>query len=256
MSLLNLRDFGGYPTTGGKAMKRGVLFRSGDLDRATTRELRSLESLGLKTVIDLRPSKEQKKRTRQIPGARTMTIPFDVDQTARERVGPLLLKKDSQGGIEEAIRGLYTTMVDDQQGPLGNVFRMLLPAENSPLLIHCRAGKDRTGFVCAVVQWALGFEAPFILQDYLLSNDHFLPEARRISRLTKWMTLGLLPTENFTFALTVRSSYIQVVIDRIGKTYGGIGPYLERCGIGSPEVEILKERFLDKRSAWRMEERR
>jgi protein-tyrosine phosphatase len=244
VSIPNFRDAGGYATTDGKIVKNGLLFRSGDLDNATIREIRTLEVLGVRTIIDLRPGSEQRPGARIPGGAKKLTVPFDVDRTARERVRELLLKRDGQPDIETAIRAMYDSMVDQHQTGVGQVLRILLSEEQGPILLHCRAGKDRTGFVCAVLQLALGVEWPLIVRDYELSNEHFLPRVRRAARLMKWMSLGLLPTENFAFAMTVKPQYISSVLEKINGPYGGIGPYLERCGIGAREWERLKERFL------------
>ncbi len=241
----NFRDFGGYPAAAGTWVRRGLLFRSGDLEKASARDLRSLESLGIKTVIDLRSAGEKGRRARIPQGARLHAVPFDGGETAREEVRPLLFKRTGRAGIEDAITRMYAAMVDEQRGQVAEVLRILLCPESAPLLIHCRAGKDRTGFVCAVIHLALGVDTTLALEDYLRSNDAYLAEIARAARLMKLLTLGLLPVENLAFAFTVRREYLQTALDRMTERYGTISRYLEDGGARPGDIELLKARYLD-----------
>lgn len=95
-------------------------------------------------------------------------------------------------------------MVDRVIPEVEELFRVLLREDTYPLLVNCRAGKDRTGFVCIVIQLALGVETEAIIRDYLKSNEFVLPKARRILKLLKILTLGWLPAGNIQLVFTVQ----------------------------------------------------
>ena len=122
---------------------------------------------------------------------------------------------------------------------------VLLNAEAYPVLIHCRAGKDRTGFMCALVQQAVGVERAVVFQDYLKTNDHFMPLTPRMERMMKIFSLGRLQMENIRASLSAREEYLQAAFDQIDQRHGGLTAYLEKCGVTSCEIETLRGLLLE-----------
>ena len=82
----NFRDCGGYATANGARMRTGRLYRSGTLDGARGADLHALQTLGLKTVIDLRAPREKKKEFPAIAGARRIDIPIELENRTREKI--------------------------------------------------------------------------------------------------------------------------------------------------------------------------
>jgi protein-tyrosine phosphatase len=241
----NFRDFGGYLTQEGRRLRPGQLYRSGDLDRLRGADLKTIQTLRLQTIIDLRSPRECKNGIGAPIGARRVNLPFDFERDARERLQPLMTKKNVEPEITAIISQTYAEMVDRVQVQLGELFRLLLCAESYPVLIHCRAGKDRTGFTCAVIQLALGVERQSVIAEYLKSNEFILPEVQRMSKYARIMSLGLLPTENLALVYIVKEQYLRTALAKIDHGYGGLVPYLEQCGVGQHERVALQAMLLE-----------
>jgi protein-tyrosine phosphatase len=241
----NFRDFGGYPTQDGRLLRQGQLYRSGDLDRLRDADLKTIQALQLKTIIDLRSQRERKNGISAPVGARQVSLPFDFERDTRERLEPLMAKKNVEHEIMAIISQTYAEMVDQVQIQLGELFRLLLRGESYPVLIHCRAGKDRTGFTCAIIQLALGVELQPVIAEYLKSNEFVLPQVQRMLKYARIMSLGLLPTQNLALVYTVKEQYLCTALKQIEHRYGGLVPYLEQCGVGQRERAALQELLLE-----------
>jgi protein tyrosine/serine phosphatase len=109
----NFRDFGGYATTDGQRLRSGRLYRSGTLDNARGADLQAVQTLGLKTIVDLRAPKEKKKVLPVIAGARRIDLPLDPEPRTREKVQPLMTKRGAEGEVVEILKQMYRTLVDE-----------------------------------------------------------------------------------------------------------------------------------------------
>ncbi len=236
----NFRDCGGYATADGLRLRSGRLYRSGTLDDARDVDLQALQAIGLKTIVDLRASKEKKKVLPVIAGARRIDLPLDPEPRTREKLQPLLTRRGAEGEVVEILKQMYRTLVDEAQPQVDQLFRILLNADAYPVLIHCRAGKDRTGFMCALVQLAVGVERAAVFQDYLKTNDHFMPLTPRMARVMRIMSLGRVRVENMRAAISAREEYLQAALDQIDQRHGGMMAYLAKCGITSRELDTLR----------------
>ncbi|CAG0931097.1 Tyrosine-protein phosphatase [Thermoflexales bacterium] len=241
----NFRDFGGYRTQDGRRLRQGQLYRSGDLDRLRGADLKTIQALRLKTIVDLRSPRERKNKPGTAIGAQPISLPFDFDQVTRERLQPLMTQKNVEPEIDAIISQTYAEMVDRVQPQLRELFRLLLCGESYPVLIHCRAGKDRTGFTCAVIQLALGVERSVAIADYLKSNEFVLPSIQRMLKYARILSLGRLPVENLALVYTVKEQYLCTALKQIEQRYGGLTPYLEQCGIGPHERAALQALLLE-----------
>ena len=236
----NFRDCGGYPTTDGRQMRTRRLYRSGTPDGARGADLQLLHTLGLKTIVDLRASKEKKKVLPVIAGARRIDLPLDPEPRTREKVQPLMTKRGSEGEVVEIFKQMYRTLADEAWPQARHLFQILLNANSYPVLIHCRAGKDRTGFICALVQRAVGVGREAVFQDYLKTNDHFVPLTPHMVRMIKILSLGRVQVENLRAAASAREEYLQAAFDQIDQRHDGLAAYLEKCGITACEIESLR----------------
>src|SRR5512135_2386961 len=95
-TITNFRDCGGYATADGWRMRTGRLYRSGTLDDARGADLRAVQTLGLKTIVDLRAPREKKKEPPTIAGARRIDLPIELENKARDRVQPLMVKRGAE----------------------------------------------------------------------------------------------------------------------------------------------------------------
>jgi protein-tyrosine phosphatase len=239
-SVNNFRDCGGYATTNGLRLRTGHLYRSGTLDGARPDDLRTLQTIGLKTIVDLRAPREKKQELPRLDGARRIDVPIELENRVREKVQPLMTKRGAEGEVIDILKQMYRDLADEAWPQASELFKILLNAEAYPVLIHCRAGKDRTGFMCALVQHAVGVEHAAIFQDYLETNHHFGLVSPRMERLMKIMSFGKLQMENVRASLSARAEYLQAAFDQIDQRHGGLTAYLAKCGVTAGEIETLR----------------
>jgi protein-tyrosine phosphatase len=244
--LINFRDFGGYPTADGRRVKTGYLFRSGRVDRTSRRDRERLHTLGVKTVIDLRSARERRGDARLWPGARVVWLPMPFDEILRKRLKPFLFRRNLQAAVYEMIEGVYMDTVDNSCSQVATLFALLQQPEVYPILIHCRAGRDRTGFISIVIQLALGVRSEDIVREYLRSDAYVLPQARRVVRLLKALSLGLFKAQSLRAVFTSQERYARAVIGKIEDEYGGIMGYLAHCGVSAEVVAVIKDVLLEK----------
>ncbi len=239
-TITNFRDCGGYATVDGRRMRTGRLYRSGTLDDARAGDLRMLAAIGLRTIVDLRAPKEKRKKLPHIDGVRRIDVPIELENRAREKIQPLMTKRGAEGEVVEVLQQMYRDLADEAWPQAGELFKVLLDADAYPVLIHCRAGKDRTGFMCALVEQAVGVERAAIFQDYLETNNHFGVVTPRMERMMKIFSFGRLQMENVRASLSAREEYLQAAFDQIDQCHGGLTAYLAKCGVTSREIEMLR----------------
>lgn len=242
-SINNFRDFGGYETMDGKTIKSGMIFRSGSTDKISGKDLSYLKSLGIKTIIDLRPKREQRNNGR-LKILNKVTIPFDIDNIAKARTKPFLFKKGSEKNIIEAVSSVYEEMPERLTSPVHFLFELLRYEQPYPLLINCRAGKDRTGFAAAIIQLALGVNEEMIIMDYMKTNQYILPRIEKMLQFLDIISFGKIPVNNFRTALTAHEDYIRTTLNVINNTYEGIYRYLNYCGIEKSDIDKIKNVLL------------
>jgi protein-tyrosine phosphatase len=239
-SIHNFRDCGGYATTDGQRMRTGRLYRSGTLDDAKAADLRQLTTIGLKTIIDLRAPREKKQELPRLDGVLRIDVPIELENKTREKVQPLMTKRGAEGEVIDILKQMYRDLADEAWPQASELFKILLNPDAYPVLIHCRAGKDRTGFMCALIGHAIGLERAAIFHDYCETNNHFGLVSPRMERFMKIMSLGKLQMENVRASLSAREEYLQAAFDQIDQCHGGMSTYLAKCGVTAGEIETLR----------------
>jgi protein-tyrosine phosphatase len=241
----NFRDCGGYATSDGQHLRLGRLYRSGTLDDARPADLHTLQSIGLKTIIDLRAPREKKKDLPHLDGVLRIDVPIELETRTREKVQPLMTKRGAEDEVIEILKQMYRDLADEAWPQASQLFQILLNAETYPVLIHCRAGKDRTGFMSALVEQAVGVERAAIFQDYLETNNHFGLVSPRMERMMKIMSFGKLQMDNVRASLSAREEYLQAAFDQIEQHHGGMMAYLAKCGVTESEIATLRGLLLE-----------
>jgi protein-tyrosine phosphatase len=243
-TVYNFRDIGGAPVRVGKRISEGVIYRSANPDAINKSDLKKLHALDIRTIIDLRAPEESKKKPKVISNIETLSLPLDFEKTTRERLMPFLYKKGVHDEIDKINSSLYIEILDAAIPVFRQVIETLMTPERSPVLIHCQAGKDRTGVICALIQLALGADRQSIIDDYMRSNEALLPYFRKRLRLRKIFSLGFFPSENILYAITVKEKNIEAVLSRVNDHYGGIEAYTNPSGLAALNLKDLKEKLV------------
>ena len=180
----NLRDLGGWRTTQGSHIRFGRLFRSAKLSKLTAADELHLAELGLKNVCDLRGLEEsQRDASVHLHGTQRHQLPMEAHLDGLLQ-GILAQRTVERSDLQEFITAAYEGYPKACAEQLRLLFALILKNDNLPLLFHCAAGKDRTGFAAAVLLTTLGVGWDSGLKDYLATNQHW----RRDFQLPAGMT--------------------------------------------------------------------
>jgi protein-tyrosine phosphatase len=242
--LLNFRDIGGIEAIGKGIVKEGIVFRSANPDGLRREDIEKFRLLNIRTIIDLRAPGEISKRPVSVDHAEKLSMPLDFQQTTRERIKPVIYKKDSRNIIAEISNAIYLEILDASAPVFGQVMEILASDGRLPVLIHCQAGKDRTGIIIALILVAIGVERRLIIDDFLKSNEALIPHFRKMFLIRKVASLGFFPYRNMLFAVTVKQRNIESVLDRIENHYGGIEGYLRHAGFDPAGLEAVRNVLL------------
>ena len=248
----NFRDLGGLPTPDGRRLRHGQVFRSEVLDRLTGADLDILQGLSIGAVCDLRQAQERaRRRNCWPPGAEPQSISespaegfeaVQTDEAARRVLAPDFEPAEGRAILIAAHRRMPAALAR----PLKEIFAHLLGEDPAPLLIHCTSGKDRSGFVCALLLSALGIERDAIYADYLLSAERY-PKAQLKEALARGLGPQAPPgrLEMLIELVGVHQDYLGAAFDEIDGTYGGMARYLEQAaGLEPAAREVLQARLL------------
>jgi protein-tyrosine phosphatase len=239
-SVLNFRDIGGIPCDDNRQIKTGVVFRSANIDDISRSDIIRLQYLNIKTIIDLRASYERKKRLKKLQNMERLTLTLDFEKRTREMLKPYMFRKNSEVIISDISNALYLEILDAARPAIKKVLELLLAPDSWPILIHCQAGKDRTGIISTLIQLALKADRQIIIEEYLRSNDYLIPFFKKKLLTRKILTLGYFPHKAVLFAITLKQRNIESVIDRINNQFGGIESYLESAGINATQLTKLR----------------
>ena len=170
----NFRDCGGYPTRDARTMRRSVLYRSAHFPHATDADLAAMRALDLAVIVDLRrPPEREAYPCRRWPGfdARLIEHEGDTDMVLPPHLAAFERAGASRDEAVAALTQIYREMPFDPMfvALLRDYFAALAEAEGA-VLVHCAAGKDRTGVAVALTHHTLGVDEEAMLADYLATN--------------------------------------------------------------------------------------
>jgi protein-tyrosine phosphatase len=224
--VLNFRDFGGYDAGDGGRIKRGQLFRSASFHEASAADIARLDALGVRFLVDLRRPEERSHEANRWPGDAVQTIFHDegVAVGLPPHLTALLQSDLSAASVETYMRDLYREFPFDAR--LTTLYRRWFEelAQGGPAVIHCAAGKDRTGLGCALTLLALGVDEDAVFADYEFTNQAVDIEARlpRIqARFEERLSRKLNPAA-LRPMLGVAPGYLQASLDAIGERNGSV----------------------------------
>ena len=240
----NVRDLGGYRTTHGREVARGVVFRGDALSQLTPADVVTLGGLGLRTVVDFRlPGEVLVNGEDRLPDSATL-VRLPVPGADVGMFYDLIANGDHARQQAELGQGRATQFMLDvhrgfvaeqrQRDGFGIALRMMADGQRGlPLLYHCTSGKERTGWMTAIVLTALGVPYPAVLEDYLLSNHVY--QARYFKLGNDLAKTGMMRDPGLLRPIMELSpGYLEAAFDEVGRGYGSFSEFMYR-GLGMDE---------------------
>ncbi|MER8187019.1 tyrosine-protein phosphatase [Kitasatospora sp. NPDC094015] len=163
---LNVRDLGGLPTAGGGRTRRGAVVRADNLDSLTAEGWTALYEHGVRTVVDLRDEADFRPRLPHPAGIDLVRVPLD------ELAGPDWWARF--GGLDGTPLA-FRPYLDDCRHAVTALVTAVARARPGGVVVHCGAGRDRTGLAALVLLAVAGVEHRAIAADYLLSTENLRP---------------------------------------------------------------------------------
>lgn len=245
----NFRDYGGYKTAGGGRVRSGVLFRSGHHAEASEGDLALVADLSLAHVIDLRGDNERARHTCRRPDGFAAQVHYFEGETAG--LAPHLEAAEGSSnaaGAHEAMVALYGALPDRTglNWILKRYFEALSNGDGTSL-VHCAAGKDRTGIAVDLLHHVLGVHPDDAMEDYLLTNH----SPRNEERIAHGMALmggkyGAKDEATMRVLMGVDAAYLDAARKSARERYGSTDAYLEQVlGVDHAKREALKAQLVD-----------
>ena len=246
----NFRTLGGYKTIDGKMIRWGMLYRSDHLQKLTDTDLRHLAALNLDRIIDFRTEHEKEAEPDRLPansGIRIVDIPILDSSTKIWNDSGKHFQKEILKDIDPANSLIETNieMATRFTPQMRQFIRELISANGRPVLFHCAAGKDRTGYAAAIILRILGVPLEAVMDDYLLSNQYYLS-----AHAWNLFLLRLVKGQRFSTVvsgfLEVQPAYLSAAFEAVDSEFGSIDGYVrDGLGLTIQDVELLKDLYLE-----------
>jgi protein-tyrosine phosphatase len=232
---LNVRDLGGVATEAGRKVVQGRVFRADALSKLTAEDLGVFAGLGLRTAIDFRSPHEVNSAGPDLlpAGATAVALPIEAGNLdyflAVMASGDLARQSEALGDGKAAqfMLGINRQFVDDPQhlAQFGRALHLIADPGRQPVLYHCTAGKDRTGWMTAILLTALGVPRDAIMADYLATNDYVWPAYQRL--LKPLADAGQLVDPALVKPLLLQEpGYLTAAFDEVDAKFGSFGAFL------------------------------
>lgn len=239
----NTRDIGGYLTNDMTMLRYGQIIRSDKLSRLTAKDFQKLEDLGLKTVIDLRTDKEFNESPTIWKGDNPpQFFHFPVGDSKNEWFSNQrkMMKRNrftKEQSLEHMVEG-YRMIADEGTESFHKLMEVVLDESNWPVLIHCNAGKDRSGVGVALILEALGVDRETIMDEYLLTNEISRIEDKAVflSKESKNSSRGSrfskgTPPSAWLPIVGVDAKMLEAFYASVDEKYGSMDAYLTALGV-------------------------
>ena len=232
---VNVRDIGGYRTNYGLEVMRGRLFRGDALSQLTRLDVEELDRLGLRTVIDFRTSGEVllAGADRLPSGVELVSLPVGGGDLGS--IYELIASGDHErqqrelgdGRAASRMVAINRGFVTDPRGreAFGTALRLMCSPGRLPLLYHCSGGKDRAGWMTAIVLTVLGVPSEVVLRDYLLSNDFHRTEYQKL-RYDLVKTGIVADPELLRPIMEQSATYLGAAFEEAERSYGSFGQFV------------------------------
>jgi protein-tyrosine phosphatase len=228
--LVNLRDLGGLPTESGATTRPGRLLRSESPHRLTEAGMRAMLDLGIGAVIDLRTTSEREQRPSPL-----------VDAGVRNAHAPIFTDEEEYPDHLATAGEVYCWWLRERRNGVAQAMAAIADAPSAPILVHCHAGKDRTGVIIALVLRLAGVSIDDIADDYAISGVQLADMLAR-DRVTA-VERGMDPVRVERLFTVPREAMLST-IECVDEEHGGPVSLLRSIGVDSARVERLTNLLL------------
>ncbi len=249
---VNVRDVGGLPTVDGRAVQPGRLIRSDNLQSLSERDVDLLvNEIGVRSVADLRTGVEVHHEG---PGPLTeiddvevrnlSLLPEAGDRTDVAADGKVILpweKRTEETGGRRGTSGVYLAYLDDRADSIIAALRLIAHSPGATI-VHCAAGKDRTGTVVALALTEVGVTREAVVEDYARSSERIEAIFDRL-RATRTYARDLSGTAAQQHA--PRATTMQRLLEAIDAEFGGVAKWLRSHGWTDADAAALNAKLLD-----------
>ena len=245
--MINFRDIGGYKSSDGRVVKEGLFFRSANLVNLSKNDLQMLKDLNIKTIFDFRDESE------------ILSSPSDIVENINYIRIPAMPQLKSNIAQLGSIKEMMENMFDKNNAfellkeayynlPVNNpaykkLVKLMQNDSNLPILMHCTAGKDRTGVGSAIILMILGVNRSSIVEDYLKSNQSAKESINEI--LSVQPELKNVPKDKLKYIFGVNETYINEVFKRIDTDFDSTEDYLlKEFNLTKDDIKNLQSKYL------------
>ncbi|MBM7790797.1 tyrosine-protein phosphatase [Tenggerimyces flavus] len=224
---LNVRDLGGLPTSNGRQIAAGALIRSDNLSRLTEAGVEAVRRASVSRIVDVRTP----------PECEGDPSPFANGPLYRNQP---LYHVDDPYDPTQTIDQQYMAMLDRNPAMIAAAVGAIADAPSGGVVVHCHAGKDRSGNVIALALSLAGVPADAVVADYAVLDD------RMRDHFAAQLALVDDPTERDQLAesFTARPATMFALLEHLEDRYGGAEPYLRQGGLGDDQVDALRARLV------------
>jgi protein tyrosine/serine phosphatase len=245
----NFRDYGDYATAAGRRVRPGRLFRSAHHGRASAAAVVRLAELDIGAVVDLRrPGERRDQPSRRPDGWSGLVIEGGIDDGAEAPHITFLKTQDlTPASGRRFMQDTYRRLpFDAAHRDVFSRYFQALADEDRPVLIHCAAGKDRTGFLAALTHHLLGVSRDDMVEDYLLTNAavDLAGRAPSIARQLHKMTGRVAADDAVVAFLGVEAAYLDAALAEVEARHGSVEAYLrDALGVDAAQRNRIVERL-------------
>jgi protein-tyrosine phosphatase len=228
---LNFRDLGGYPTRQGGSVRWGRAFRSDSLSRLSASDWERFAALGIRTIVDLRRPAEIEAAPTRLPDGLGVKVvrPAATDPPPNdpELLGLVLSGRRKRVDTEE-VCAVYCALARDYARAFGATLATLAQGSCLPAVVHCTAGKDRTGLAAALLLLVLGVDEEVVLDDYELSTTY--RSGRRMAELAPVLEKVGVRVRDVTPLLSAPRPALAGALAWVRRSFGSVESYLTGPG--------------------------
>jgi len=228
------RDLGGLPTSDGRVVRPGRLYRSESLWRLTDGDLERLRGLAIRQVFDLRGAEERRHQLHRWPvdqPAEFVVLGSETEAQSHHEFMRMVRHDFTPSGAHAALADYYRRFPAAFLDRLPILFERLAAADGVPALILCQFGKDRTGFVVALLLAALGVPLDIIRRDYASTGTRSHPADRARAEVFFAEAIGGPPDPaSIAVMMSASVTLLDAALETVAGQFGSLDAYLERCG--------------------------